>query len=275
MKVININTTIKLNNGVEMPILGLGTWQIHGKEAERSVLHALDVGYKHIDTAALYDNEEEVGKAIRKSGIPREEVFITTKLWNEDHGYKHTIAACDRSLKGLGLSYVDLYLIHWPVSNIRNETWKAMEALLKSGKCRAIGVSNFTIKHLEQLMRQSPTVPAVNQVEFSPYLYQKDLLDFCRSNEIQLEAYSPLTRGRKLKDRRLVTIAKKYGKSTAQILIRWALQSGIVAIPKASREKHIRENANVFDFDISSEDMVILYSFNETLRISWDPTEFD
>jgi diketogulonate reductase-like aldo/keto reductase len=272
MENMNINTTIKLNNDVEMPVLGLGTWQIQGKEAEKSVLYALDVDYRHIDTASAYYNEEAVGRAVRKSGIPREEVFITTKLWNDDHGYESAITACDRSLKKLGLSYIDLYLIHWPVENLRSETWKALETLLESGKCRAIGVSNFTIHHLEQLMGQSTTVPAVNQVEFSPYLYQKKLLDFCMAHGIQLEAYSPLTRGSRLKDPRLVTIAKQHGKSAAQILIRWALQSGIVAIPKASTREHIRENADVFDFDIASEDMEALNSFNETLRICWDPT---
>ena len=272
MEICNLNTAIKLNNGIEMPVLGLGTWQINGTQAEKSVLYALATGYRHIDTAAFYNNEDNVGRAIQKSGIPRENVFITTKLWNEDHGYKPAVAALDRSLKKLGLSYIDLYLIHWPVENQRNETWQAMEAMLESGKCRAIGVSNYTIRHLQQLMRQSTTVPAVNQVEFSPYLYQKDLLEFCRNNGIQLESYSPLTRGRKLDDPRLVTMAGKYGKSTAQILIRWALQSGIVAIPKASKEGHIKENADVFDFIMSSEDMQTLDSFNEPLRICWDPT---
>jgi diketogulonate reductase-like aldo/keto reductase len=273
MEIVNINTTVKLNNGVEIPILGLGTWQINGKEAEKSILYALDAGYRHIDTATIYDNEEDVGRAIRKSSIPREDLFITTKVWNDDHGYKPTITACDRSLKRLGLSYVDMYLIHWPVKDLRNETWKAMEALLESGKCRAIGVSNFTTKHLEQLMEQSPIVPTINQVEFSPYLYQRDLLEFCRINGIQLEAYSPLTRGKRLKDSKLIPLAAKYSKSTAQILIRWALQLGIVTIPKASNEEHIRANADVFDFEISSEDMGILNSFNENSRICWDPAE--
>ena len=270
---INFSTKVKLNNGVEMPILGLGTWQItSGKEAEGAVLNALKAGYRLIDTAEIYGNEESVGKALNKSGIPREEVFITTKLWNSEHGYESAIAACGRSLKRLGLSYIDLYLIHWPVTGLRNETWKAMETLLEEGKCRAIGVSNYMIRHLEEILDNSPTIPAVNQVEFSPYLYQKDLLEFCCSHGIQLESYSPLTRGLKLGDPRLVSIARKYHKSTAQILLRWVLQQGIVAVPKSSKEKHIHDNANVFDFTLSPEDMSVLGSLNENLRIGWDPS---
>jgi diketogulonate reductase-like aldo/keto reductase len=270
---ININTKVKLNNGVEMPILGLGTSQIHsGTEAEEAVLYALKAGYRLIDTAEIYGNEEEVGKALYKSGITREEVFITTKLWNSDHGYGPAIAACERSLKRLGLSYIDLYLIHWPVKDLRNETWKAMETLLEEGKCRAIGVSNYMIWHLEELLNGSSTIPAVDQVEFSPYLYQKDLLKFCRSHEIQLEAYSPLTKGLKFSDPELVSIATKYSKSPAQILIRWVLQRGIVTIPKSSKKERIDDNANVFDFTISSEDMRVLDSFNENLRTGWDPS---
>ena len=270
---INFSTKVKLNNGVGMPILGLGTWQLNSdKETEETVLNALKAGYRLIDTAEIYGNEESVGKALNKSGIPREEVFITTKLWNSEHGYESAIAACERSLKRLGLSYIDLYLIHWPVTGLRNETWKAMETLLEEGKCRAIGVSNYMIRHLGELLDSSPTVPAVNQVEFSPYLYQKDLLEFCCSHGIQLESYSPLTRGLKLGDPRLVSIARKYHKSTAQILICWVLQKGIVVIPKSSTEERIRHNANVFDFTISPEDMRALDSFNENLRISWDPS---
>ncbi len=270
---INFTTKVKLNNGVEMPILGLGTWQLNsGKEAEGAVLYALETGYRLIDTAEIYGNEESVGKALNKSGVPREEVFITTKLWNSDHGYESAIAACQRSLKRLGLSYIDLYLIHWPVTSLRNETWKALETLLEEGKCRAIGVSNYMIRHLEELLDSSSTVPAVNQVEFNPYLYQKGLLEFCCSHGIQLEAYSPLTRGLKLGDPKLVSTARKYHKSTAQILIRWVLQRGIVTIPKSSREVNTRANTNVFDFTISPEDMRVLDSFNENLRIGWDPS---
>jgi diketogulonate reductase-like aldo/keto reductase len=273
MKEIKIETKIKLNNGVEMPIFGLGTYQMqNGNETYQAVLYALQIGYKLIDTAKMYGNEKDVGEALRKSGIPREEVFITTKLWNSDHGYQSTIDACDRSLKALGFSYLDLYLIHWPVGGLRNETWKAMESLLKAGKCRSLGVSNYMIWHLEELLENSSTTPAVNQVEFSPYLYQKDLLEFCRSHNIQLEAYSPLTKGHKLNDPKLMAIASQYSKTSAQILIRWALQQQVVVIPKSSRKERIRENSEVFDFSISAEDMKVLDSFNQGLRTSWNPS---
>ncbi len=273
MKEIRIDTKVKLNNGVEMPIFGLGTFQSRsGKETQKAVLCALEAGYRLIDTAAMYGNEEDVGEALRKSGIPREEIFITTKLWNTDHGYDKALAAFETSRKKLGLSYVDLYLIHWPVEGLRTESWRALETLLEEGKCWAIGVSNYMTHHLEELLNNSSTVPAVNQVEFSPYLYQEDLLEFCRAHDIQLEAYSPLTKGHKLKDQKLVAIASKYSKSPAQILIRWALQKEVVVIPKSSRKDRILENADVFDFTISPEDMKVLDSFNEDLRTSWDPS---
>jgi diketogulonate reductase-like aldo/keto reductase len=273
MKEIKIDTKIRLDNGVEMPIFGLGTYQMqNGRETYQAVLYALQIGYKLIDTAKMYGNEKDVGEALRKSGVPREEIFVTTKLWNSDHGYQSTIDACNRSLKALGFSYLDLYLIHWPVGGLRNETWKAMESLLKAGKCRAIGVSNYMIWHLEELLENSSTTPAVNQVEFSPYLYQKNLLEFCRSHKIQLEAYSPLTKGHKLKDPKLMAIASKYSKTSAQILIRWALQHQVVVIPKSSRKERIRENSEVFDFSLSTDDMKALDAFNQGLRTSWDPS---
>jgi diketogulonate reductase-like aldo/keto reductase len=273
MKEIKIDTKIRLDNGVEMPIFGLGTYQMqNGRETYQSVLYALQIGYRLIDTAKMYGNEKDVGEALRKSGVPREEVFVTTKLWNSDHGYQSTIDACNRSLKALSFSYLDLYLIHWPVGGLRNETWKAMESLLKAGKCRAIGVSNYMIWHLEELLENSSTTPAVNQVEFSPYLYQKNLLEFCRSHKIQLEAYSPLTKGHKLKDPKLMAIASKYSKTSAQILIRWALQHQVVVIPKSSRKERIRENSEVFDFSLSTDDMKALDAFNQGLRTSWDPS---
>jgi diketogulonate reductase-like aldo/keto reductase len=273
MKELRIDTKVKLNNGVEMPIFGLGTYQAQsGKETRDAVLHALHAGYRHIDTASMYGNEEDVGTAIAESGIPREEIFVTTKLWNSDHGYDSGLAAFKKSHRRLRLSYVDLYLIHWPVQDLRNETWRALETLLKEGKCRAIGVSNYMIRHLEELLERSSTIPVVNQVEFSPYLYQKDLLEFCRKSKIQLEAYSPLTKGHKLNDPKLVTLASKYSESPAQILIGWVLQHEMVVIPKSSKRERITENAGVFDFTISPEDMRALDSFDQGLRTSWDPT---
>jgi len=273
MEEIRIDTKVKLNNGVEMPIFGLGVYQARrGRKTQEAVFNALKAGYRLIDTASMYENEKDVGEAVRKSSIPREEVFITTKLWNSEHGYDPAISAFEKSRKRLGLSYIDLYLIHWPVEGLRNESWKAFETLLKEGKCRAIGVSNYMVRHLEELLNNSSTVPAVNQVEFNPYLYQKELLEFCRNHDIQLEAYSPLTKGYKLNDPKLVNVASKYSKSPAQILIRWALQKEVVVIPKSSRKERIYENADVFDFTISPEDIRVFDSFNEDLRTSWDPS---
>jgi diketogulonate reductase-like aldo/keto reductase len=258
---------------VEIPLFGLGTFQMRsGMETQQAVLAALEAGYRLIDTAQMYGNEEDVGIALRKSGIPREEIFITTKLWNSEHGYQKTLNACEESLEKLDLPYVDLYLIHWPVQGLRNETWKAMVTLLEGGKCRAIGVSNYMIRHLEELLAHSDTVPTVNQVEFSPYLYLSDLLEFCRKHKIQLEAYSPLTKGYKLNDQKLANVAKKYSKTPAQILIRWTLQKDVVVIPKSSHKERILENADVFDFEISPDDMKLLDSFNQNMRTSWDPT---
>jgi diketogulonate reductase-like aldo/keto reductase len=273
MQKLSIDTKVRLNNGIEMPVLGFGTYQIgKGVKAQDAVRYALEAGYRLIDTAAFYGNEEEVGEAVRQSAIAREEIFVTTKLWNSDHGHKVAIAAFEKSLKKLGLSYLDLYLIHWPVEGLRNETWKALESLLGEGKCRAIGVSNYMIWHLEELLDSSRTIPAVNQVEFSPYLYQEDLLEFCRSQDIQLESYSPLTKGSKLHDPKLLDLASKYSKSSAQILIRWTLQRGVVTVPKSSRKERISENADVFDFTITAEDMKALDSFDMGLRTSWDPS---
>jgi diketogulonate reductase-like aldo/keto reductase len=220
----------------------------------------------------MYGNEKDVGEALRKSSLPREEVFITTKLWNSDHGYDKALAAFEESRKKLGLDYVDLYLIHWPVEGLRSETWKAMEKLLEQGKCRAIGVSNYMTWHLEELLSHCSTIPAVNQVEFHPYLYLKKLLDFCSSHDIQLESYSPLTKGVKLEDPKLADLASKYSKTPAQILIRWVLQHGVIVVPKSSHKERIEENAYVFDFSISTEDMNALDSFHQNFRSSWDPS---
>jgi diketogulonate reductase-like aldo/keto reductase len=271
---LTIETKLKLNDGNLIPQLGLGVWQISSAKTSDVVLAALEAGYPHIDTASAYGNEESVGAAIRISGIPRESIFVTTKLWNSDHGSPER--ALDTSLRKLKMNYVDLYLIHFPVRQ-RRQSWRALEALQKKGKTRSIGVSNFTIAHLSELLAESETVPAVNQVEFHPYLYQQDLLAFCRAKGIVVEAYSPLTHGERLKDPKLVAIAKKYSspkaKSTAQILIRWALQHGLVVLPKSSNRRRIFENADVFDFEISEDDMRLLDSFHENLRTCWDPSD--
>lgn len=269
MAKLALNSTVKLNNGVRMPLLGIGTWRSPPGKAEQAVLWALEAGYRHIDTAAIYKNEESVGAAIKKSGIPRKELFVTTKLWNDDHG--DVEGALDASLKRLGLDYVDLYLMHWPVPE-REQSWKTLEKLYKAGKCRAIGVSNFTIRHLDSLLKAAKVVPAVNQVEFNPFLYQKELLEHCKSKGIQLEAYSPLAQGEKLKDKGVAAIAAKYGRSNAQVMIRWALQHGLVAIPKSVHRERIIENADVFGFEVSAADMKLLDSLNENLRLCWDPT---
>ena len=275
---LTIETKIRLNDGHLIPQLGLGVWQIRaGATCEAAVLDALEAGYRHIDTASMYGNEESVGAAIKTSGIPRENIFVTTKLWNSDHG--HPEHALETSLRKLNLDYVDLYLIHYPVRE-RRQSWPTLERLRAMGKARSIGVSNFTIKHLAGLLGETKTVPAVNQVEFHPYLYQRELLDFCVAKGIVIEAYSPLTHGQRLSDRKLVAVAKKYSstsragsKSTAQILIRWALQHGLVVIPKSANRKRIFEDADVFDFEITAADMQLLDGLNEDLRTCWDPTD--
>jgi len=264
---LTLQSSIILNNGVEIPRLGLGVYQTPpGEPTLRAVKYALNIGYRHIDTAWLYDNERDVGRAVLESGIEREEVFITTKVWNSDQGYHSTLKACEKSLRRLGLSYIDLYLIHWPVQGKNKDTWKAMIQLLRDGKTRAIGVSNYEIFHLQEIIQNFDVVPSINQVEFHPFLYQERLLEFCKNNNIQLEAYSPLTRGQRLKHPTVIRLAEKYGKTLAQILIRWNLQHGLVVIPKSKNENRIGENSQVFDFQLEEEDMKLLNSLNEDLH---------
>jgi diketogulonate reductase-like aldo/keto reductase len=275
---LNINTKIKLNNGVEIPLLGLGTWEIiEGETIIDAIRLAISKGYRHIDTARIYGNEKGVGKGLKLSleeqGLTREDIFITTKLWINSFKYEKAIKAFNRSLNNLGLDYVDLYLLHWPEPLYRQEAWKALESILKEGKARSIGVSNYYQNHLDELLSEADIIPAVNQVEFTPYLYLKELKEYCDNKGIRLEAYSPLTRGRKLKDSKLMNIAKKYNKSSAQILIRWGLQHNVIEIPKSSKEVHIIENSKVFDFIISEDDMALLDKFNEGLYLGiWNPT---
>jgi diketogulonate reductase-like aldo/keto reductase len=269
---LTLQSTMRLNNGVTVPVLGLGTLHGHGKNLIEAMLFAFDLGYRHFDTAKAYENEHDVGLAIRKSGIPRDEIFVTTKLWNTDHGYDHALAAVEASLRRLGVDYADLYLVHWPVSGQRPETWRAMETLYRAGKARAIGVSNYTERHLTELLASADIVPAVNQIEYSPFLYQRSLQAFCEARGIRIEAWSPLTRGLKLNEPRLNTIASQYAKTPAQILLRWGLQHDVIEIPKALMPAHLQENAALFDFTIEPRDMAALDALDEGLRTGgWDP----
>ena len=271
---LSIDSRIALNDGRKIPVLGLGVWQAAaGKETRRAVASALECGYRLIDTARLYGNERDVGAAVRESGVPRDEVFITTKLWNSDHGFDRALRAFEESRRELALEAVDLYLIHWPVPRVRGESWKALQKLHEQGLARSIGVSNYTIPHLEELLKSSPLPPAVNQVEFHPFLYQRELLDYCRSRRIQVEAYSPLTRGRRLKHPLVAEIAAAHHKTPAQVLIRWGLQHGLVEIPKSVRLERIRENADVFDFEIGSADMARLDALDERSHVAWNPDD--
>lgn len=281
MSNLNINSKIKLNNGVEMPIIGLGVYKTQeGEEVQNSVKYALDAGYRMIDTAKKYENEEGVGKALKSYGLLREEFFVTTKLWNPDQGYESTLRAIDESLEKLGLSYVDLYLIHWPTAsddatksfNKREETWRAMEEIYKSGKAKAIGVSNYTIKHLEEMKDYALIMPMVNQVEFHPFLYQEKLMNYCKQHNIVLEAHSPLAKGKRLEDQNLLKIAEKHKKTVAQVMIRWGLQHGNIVIPKSIHKERIIENINIFDFELDEEDMKFIDSLDENMRVAPDPT---
>ena len=277
-----------LNNGVKMPLLGLGVYDMYGKEAEQAVSWALEIGYRLIDTAAMYNNEKEIGNAIRASGIPRDEIFITTKVHNDDQGLDKTLRAFEESQKKLNCGYIDLYLVHWPLRDTRKDTWKALEHLYNisathynvgedyfvEGGVRAIGVANYLEPFLKELETYSTIVPAVNQVEFSPYLFLKDLLQECQSKQIQLQAYTPLVRGERMSDPKLVALAEKYYKTPVQIILRWALQHGVSTIPKSVSEKRLRENFDVFDFEMSEIDMLAIDSFHENLRIVDNPMDF-
>lgn len=265
-----------LHNGVKMPWFGLGVYKTReGQEVIQAVKAAIKAGYRSIDTAAYYKNEEGVGQAIKEAAIPREELFITTKVWNTDQGYESTLAAFNESLMKLDLDYIDLYLVHWPVKGKYKDTWKALETLYKEGKVRAIGVCNFQIHHLEDLLADAEIAPMVNQVECHPRLTQKELLSYCQDHHIQLEAWSPLGRGRMLDEPTLKELAAKYQKTVVQIILRWDLQSGIVTIPKSVREERIIENADIFDFELSKEDMRMIDSMNRNHRNGPDPDHFD
>lgn len=269
-----LRSVVRLHDGNSMPVLGLGVYQSPpGDPTRAAVESALQIGYRLIDTAALYRNEKDVGEAVRASGVDRGEIFLTTKLWNDDQGYESALAAFERSRRALGVESVDLYLIHWPVPGKRLDSWRALQKIQESGGARSIGVSNYAIHHLEELLRESDVVPAVNQVEFSPFLFQSELLKFCQKHGIQLEAYDPLTRGKRMKDPRIVPIADAHARTPAQVLLRWGLQHSVVEIPKSVRSERIQENAGAFEFSLSEQEMKILDGLDEGLRVSWNPSD--
>jgi diketogulonate reductase-like aldo/keto reductase len=273
-----LSSRVRLNQGPEMPVLGLGVFlSPPGEVTQQAVRWALEAGYRLIDTAAMYENETDVGAAIRASGVPREEVFVTTKLWQENHGYEPAKRAFDRSLANLGLEYVDLYLIHWPRANSPEDrigSWQALEELRAEGRCRAVGVSNYTQRHLDEIAAHSKLVPAVDQIEFHPFIYDPEILGYCAARGIRVEAYSPLTRNRRLDDPRIAEVARAVGRSPAQVLIRWGLQHGIVEIPKSVHRERIIENAGVFDFALSGAQMASLDGMVDRRRVTqWDPAQ--
>ncbi len=274
--ITDIKGGFTLNNGVKMPYFGLGVYlSKEGQEVINAVKWALEEGYRHIDTAAIYGNEAGVGEGIRESGVSREEVFLVSKVWNSDQGYDSAIKAFEASLERLGTDYLDLYLIHWPVKGKYRETWRALETLYNEKRVKAIGVSNFLSHHLEDLLDQASIVPMVNQMEFHPYLVQKDLLGFCKEKDIQYEAWSPLMQGNVFEVELLKELAKKYQKSIAQIVLRWDLQKGVITIPKSSKRNRIAENASIFDFSLSEDDISRLDKLDRHQRFGPDPDTFD
>lgn len=260
-----------LNNGVTMPWLGLGVYKVSGgNEVFNAVATAIAAGYRSIDTAAMYQNEEGVGQAIRASGLPRHELFVTTKVWNSDQGYESTLRAFETSRKKLGLEFIDLYLVHWAVPGKYRETWRALVHLYREGATRAIGVSNHQIAHLREIIDDTGVIPAIDQIELHPLLTQKELLQFARQHGIQPEAWRPLMQGN-LDHPELARLSRQYGRTVAQIVLRWDLQNGVVVIPKSVHENRIRENSQIFDFELSPEDMTTIDSLNENRRFGPDP----
>ncbi len=264
--------TLPLSSGGVIPQVGLGVWQSgRGATTRTAVLTALRAGYRHIDTARIYGNEADVGAAVQESEVPREEIFVATKLWNDDQGFDEAQRAFDASLRRLGLDYVDLYLIHWPVAGKRLDSWRALERIKASGRARAIGVSNFLVPHLEELLAAANEPPAVDQIEMHPFLQQRETRAFCAKTAIVVEAYSPLTHGRKIDDPVIAAVAARAGRSPAQVLLRWGVQKGVVVLPKSTNEGRIIENADVFGFTLDGAAMSALDALDEGLATGWDP----
>lgn len=279
-----MNNNFVLNNEIIIPNIGYGTWKSpNDKTTTDAVLLAIKNGYRHIDTAAIYGNEESVGKAIKMCGVPRDQLFITSKVWNTNRGYKKTLLAFEETLKKLDLEYLDLYLIHWPASpsqfenwnEINLDTWRALEKLYKDGKVKSIGVSNFRKHHLEMILDNYDVKPMINQLEIHPGFLQEELCNFCNENDIVVEAYSPLGSGEVLKNEVLLNLSVKYNKSVAQLCIRWCLQNNTLPLPKSVTESRIIENSQVFDFQISDEDMIIMNNIKLSEGLGVDPDKVD
>lgn len=272
MREYNISSTVSLNNGVDMPVLGLGVFEINkGYDLNKAIIAALEEGYRLIDTAAMYHNERGVGEAIEMSHYPRKKVFVTSKLWNDDHGYDKARKAFDHTMRLLQFEYLDLYLIHWPASEKLKETWKALEDLYEEGRIKAIGVSNFKQHHLEHIMTKANVKPAINQIEFHPRLVQQELVDYCRSQDIRVQAWSPLMRGEVVQVPELQNIAEEHNKTVAQVVLRWNIQKGLLTIPKSSKPQRIRENADIFNFQLSEDEVKQIDALNQNKRTGPDP----
>jgi diketogulonate reductase-like aldo/keto reductase len=267
--------SIQLNNGILMPTLGLGVYAPEQqKEVGQAVEAALMVGYRLFDAASIYGNEKEVGDALLQGGVPRNEIFVTSKVWIDDMGYDATLRAFEKSLNDLSLDYMDLYLIHWPKDQHRKDTWKALESLHEQGVVKSIGVSNYYQKHLEELFVYAHVCPAINQIELSPFCYLPEELSFCKQNNIQVQGYAPVVRGQKKDHPILLDIARKYGKSTYQILIRWVIEQGAITIPKSIQKDRMIENAEVFDFALDGDDLARMAVLYDNTRVAWDPRDF-
>lgn len=270
----DVPTTHRLNTGATIPTVGLGVWQAARGEVTRGAVRAaLARGYRHVDTARIYGNEADVGAAVRDGGVPREEVFVTTKLWNDDQGYDRALRAFDQSLQRLGLDYVDLYLLHWPVAGRRLDSWRALERLFAEKRARAIGVSNFLVPHLRELLDRATVVPAVNQIELTPFLQRRDTVALCAERGVVVESYSPLTRGQRLGDPTVTAIARRVGRTPAQVLLRWGVQRGFVVLPKSTQAERIAENGALFDFALDDGAMAELDGLEEGLVTGWDPAD--